>query len=128
MSFSKVKHERRGRRNHGIIKNTVRRRIASDKEVFDVANDNLYSGGIKDDKSVHTTMRGANRAGCSCSTNDIEGMEGDSSVHNGVNRAGCGCGWSTWDSWEDGITKSSQILLNFKTKYLIYYFKFPMTF
>ena len=116
MSFSKVKHERRGRRNHGIIKNTVRRRIASDKEVFDVANDNLYSGGIKDDKSVHTTMRGVNRAGCSCSTNDDGGMEDDGSVHSGVSRAGCGCGWSIWDSSEDGIKKNSYIIINFEMK------------
>ena len=99
LSFSKVKHQRRGRRNHGIVKNTVRRRIASDKEVFHVTNDNLYSGGIKDD----SRMRGVNRAGCSCSTNDDGGMEYDGSVYDGVSRAGCGCGWSTWDSSEDGM-------------------------
>ena len=99
LSFSKVKHQRRGRRNHGIIKNTVRRRIASDKEVFDVTNDNLYSEEIKDD----SRMRGVNRAGCSCSTNDDGGIEDDGSVHDGVSRAGCGCGWSTWDSSEDGM-------------------------
>ena len=103
MSFSKVKHQSRGRRNHGIIKNTVRRRVASDKEVFDVTNDNLYSGEIKDDSSVHTRIRGVNRAGCSCSTNDDEGMEYDGYAYDGVSRAGCGCGWSFWDSSEDGM-------------------------